>query len=270
MGIRHINIKNWSKFQHYKDRRPTWIKLLIEIIDPFDSDGEPKKFHALPDSAKLTFILLVCLRANYNKHVPYPEDKWLKERLGINALNLQPLIDTGFICIDTDLVQDDTDLVQIRPKLLPPERERETYTKETETERERERACSVEFLNFWNSQSTLPKIRTMSVARKKQLSSRMKNTVFVDEWRIAVKRLSGSDFHTGKNDRGWEATVDWFLKNDTNWVKAIELPDPKAGKKKAACQFCKTVDNLVKNDTTKIVHCRKAECLQKLKEIRGW
>lgn len=130
----HINIKNWSKFQHYKDRRPTWIKLLIEIIDQFDSDGEPKKFHALPDSAKLTFILLVCLRANYNKHIPFPDDKWLKERLGIGNLNLQPLIDAGFICIDTDLVQDDTDLIQNRPKLLSPETEteRETYKEERE------------------------------------------------------------------------------------------------------------------------------------------
>jgi len=135
-----ITIKNWSKFQHYKDRKPSWIKLLIEIIDPFDADGLPKKFHAMPDSAKLTFILLACLRANYNKHIPYPSDKWLRERLGITTLNLQPLVDAGFITIDTDLIQNGTDLVQNDTDVfttctnsLPPElytKEREVYTGE--------------------------------------------------------------------------------------------------------------------------------------------
>jgi len=139
----HIDIKNWEKFQHYKDRRPTWVKLLIEIIEEFDDDGLPKKFHKLPDSAKLTFILLACLRANYNKHIPYPSDKWLKKRLGISTVNLQPLVDAGFIYIDTEMIQDDTELIQDSTKVLAPERERETYTKETERERETEN--SIEF-----------------------------------------------------------------------------------------------------------------------------
>ena len=30
-SIRYI--KNWWKFQHYKDRRPSWIKLYEEILD---------------------------------------------------------------------------------------------------------------------------------------------------------------------------------------------------------------------------------------------
>ena len=31
-----IKIKNWSKFQHFKDRRPPWIKLHREILDQRD------------------------------------------------------------------------------------------------------------------------------------------------------------------------------------------------------------------------------------------
>lgn len=99
-----IKINNWEKFQHYKDRRPIWIKLLIEIIEEFDANGEPKKFFVLPDSAKLSFVLLACLRANYNGKIPYPSDKWLRKRLGIKKLMLQPLVDTGFITIDSDTV----------------------------------------------------------------------------------------------------------------------------------------------------------------------
>jgi hypothetical protein len=131
-----INIKNWENFQHYKDRRPKWIKLLIEIIDEFDADGMPKKFFSLPDSAKLTFVLLACLRANYNKHIPYPSDKWLKNRLGVQTVNLQPLIKAGFITIDTELIQD-------CPKSLPPETERET---EGETEGKKEKKKYMDFV----------------------------------------------------------------------------------------------------------------------------
>ena len=123
--MKYININNWDKFQHYKDRRPKWIKLLIEVIEEFDEDGNPKKFYTLPDSAKLTFFCLLCLRANYNRHIPYPDDTWLKNRLGIQSLNLDPLIKAEYIRIDTDSYQIDTEMIQDCPISLPPERERE-------------------------------------------------------------------------------------------------------------------------------------------------
>ena len=31
-----MKIKNWSKFQHFKDRRPPWIKLYRDILDDID------------------------------------------------------------------------------------------------------------------------------------------------------------------------------------------------------------------------------------------
>lgn len=126
-----IEIVNWSKFQQYKDRRPNWIKLLIEIIEEFDADGNPKKFHKMPDAAKLTFILLACLRANYNKHIPFPSEKWLKKRLGVKRLSLQPIIDAGFIKINTGVaVQNGTKVYENAPP------ERETYKEEGEKEGE--------------------------------------------------------------------------------------------------------------------------------------
>jgi len=100
----YITIVNWEKFQHYKDRRPTWVKLLIEIIEEFDADGNQKKYYLMPDNAKTTFLHLLCLRANYNEKIPYPNDKWLKKRLGLRRITLQPLIDAGFIIIDTEAV----------------------------------------------------------------------------------------------------------------------------------------------------------------------
>jgi hypothetical protein len=203
-----IQIKNWEKFQHYKDRRPTWVKLLIEIIDEFDQDGMPKKFHKLPDSAKLTFILLACLRANYNKHIPYPSEKWLKDRLGIQKLDLQPLVNAGFVVVDTELIQDDTET-------LAPETERETYTKR---QRERQR----EFLEYWNSKPRLPKIKAFSKKRSDKLKTRMDEEFFSENWKLVIDKLEASDFCCGLNDRKWKADCTWILSNSDNYVKVME------------------------------------------------
>ena len=120
--MKYIEVVNWDKFQHYKDRRPNWVKLYIEIIEEFDGDGDSKKFHSLPDDSKLTFLMILCLRAHFNKHVPFPSEKWLKRRLGIKRVRLQPLVDSGFIVIDTDSVSEP---YQADTVCLPPERERE-------------------------------------------------------------------------------------------------------------------------------------------------
>jgi len=46
-----VRIRNWEKFQHYKNRRPPWIKLYREIIDDPD-------FHELPgDDFKILVML---------------------------------------------------------------------------------------------------------------------------------------------------------------------------------------------------------------------
>lgn len=120
--MKYIYIKNWENFQHYKDRKPHWIKVYLYILDKYDEDGNPKKYYPLPDSAKLTLLHLLCLRARFNKHIPYENDKELAEMLGITTVNLQPLVNAGFITIDTEVIQDGT----------------ESLALETETEKEKE------------------------------------------------------------------------------------------------------------------------------------
>lgn len=46
-----MRIKNWSKFQHFKDRRPPWVKLYRDILDDIE-------WHELdPLSAKILVML---------------------------------------------------------------------------------------------------------------------------------------------------------------------------------------------------------------------
>ena len=99
--MKYIHIRNWEKTQHYKKRNPPWIRLYVEILDKYDKDGVIKKFRKLPDSAKITLLLLLCLSSRFQNNIPYDGDRELKNMLGVNTLNLNPLVDSNYIIIDS-------------------------------------------------------------------------------------------------------------------------------------------------------------------------
>ena len=84
-----------------------------------------------------------------------------------------------------------------------------------------------EFMAYWNSKKKLIKIRSFTQDRRAKLATRCKNPVFKDNWKEIIDKLATSEWHTGGNDRGWVATVDWLLTNDTNGVKILERPTKK-------------------------------------------
>ena len=69
-----IRIKNWKRFQHFKDRRPPWIKLYYDLLedpewhklDPLSSkvlvmlwmiaSTDPCKEGTIPDVEKVAFL----------------------------------------------------------------------------------------------------------------------------------------------------------------------------------------------------------------------
>jgi hypothetical protein len=81
---------------------------------------------------------------------------------------------------------------------------------------------STAFAAFWNSTKTLPVIKGMTPERCRKLALRLRFVEFRDSWKEAVGALAQDPWYLGENDRKWRATVDWFLENDTNWVKAWE------------------------------------------------
>jgi hypothetical protein len=83
-----------------------------------------------------------------------------------------------------------------------------------------------EFMAYWNTKDSLPKIEQFTGGRQSRLKTRMKEPTFRDNWQAVIDKLSRSDFHTGQNERGWRADVDWLLKSDTNYVRILELPEP--------------------------------------------
>lgn len=74
---------------------------------------------------------------------------------------------------------------------------------------------SDDVFNYWNSKKELPIIRSMSQKRKRALKERMMDNFFKDNWKQAIDNIPRFKFLMGKNDRKWQADIDWFLRPDS-------------------------------------------------------
>lgn len=104
-----MNVKNWSKFQHFKDRRPPWIKLYRDILDDVEwheLDGETAKV--------LTMLWLIASEANGQ----LPCVKTLAFRLRMRVQDLEQCLSNlghWLECDDTTIStchQDDSNVSQ--------------------------------------------------------------------------------------------------------------------------------------------------------------
>ena len=69
-----------------------------------------------------------------------------------------------------------------------------------------------EIFREWNNQSVFPKCLVLSEPRRRSLEARLREPFFVQNWREAMAKIRKSSFCRGKNDRGWRADFDWFVK----------------------------------------------------------
>ena len=64
--------------------------------------------------------------------------------------------------------------------------------------------------------------RGLTEKRRAKLRARWKDERFRSGYRAALERVRRSRFCCGKNDRGWKANFDWFVRDDTTWLKLVE------------------------------------------------
>lgn len=115
--MRYFTIKNFRKFQHYKDRCPPWIKLHRSLLDDYEFT------HLLPDDSAHQLIRLWLFASqkmdpeDITKEVELPLDPdWLKNQIKIKGkMNLKPLFQHGFLIMtkESEMLhnaeQDDTE-----------------------------------------------------------------------------------------------------------------------------------------------------------------
>lgn len=87
--MNYLRVRNFEKFQHYKDRNPPWIKFYTALLDDID-------FMSLPDDLKWPICGLFLLASKLDNKIPLDEN-YLKNRLSVKRLNLQALTKTKFV-----------------------------------------------------------------------------------------------------------------------------------------------------------------------------
>lgn len=68
---------------------------------------------------------------------------------------------------------------------------------------------------------SLPKCIKLTDSRKAKIKARLAEHD-VETLYLAFRKAEASDFCKGVNDRGWTASLDWLLQNQTNIVKVLE------------------------------------------------
>lgn len=136
--------KNWAQFQHYRTRRPPWIKLHRVLLDDYE-------YHQLPDASKALAPLLWLLASESEGGAFEYASNMLAFRLHTTPEKIQesitPLIDKGFFLV---VANASAMLAPCKQDAIP-ETERETYKQETETD-EKKRVALGKKVFKWTSQ----------------------------------------------------------------------------------------------------------------------
>jgi hypothetical protein len=91
-----FSVKNFEKFQHYKDRSPPWIKLYNELLDDYE-------FGQLPDATKMHLVAIWLLASRSENKIPH-DSAWVAKRINATEpVNLDLLAEKGFILLNQEV-----------------------------------------------------------------------------------------------------------------------------------------------------------------------
>lgn len=96
-----LAVKNFSKFQHYKDRRPLWIKFYGSILDDY-------AFVQLPDATKAHLMLLWQVAATHGNRIPNDPKYIALATKARSRVNIAALLSAGFL-VDADAIEETDD-----------------------------------------------------------------------------------------------------------------------------------------------------------------
>lgn len=195
-----FQVKNFEKFQHYKDRSPPWIRFYNAILDDYE-------YARLQDASKAHLTGIWLLASRYDNKIPY-DPEWIARRINATTpVNLEELASAGFIVCDQgcsgtlagrmhDAKPEERRAEQSREVLSAPAPARETAP---------EPACRIEFeYQFWPA---YPNKVARPAAMRAFIAARQKTSLA--EILAGVERYSASK----PKDRDW-LNPENFLNNE--------------------------------------------------------
>lgn len=218
-----LKVKNWPSFQHYRGRRPPWIKLHRGLLDDFD-------FQRLPVASRALAPMLWLLASESEDGSLPASTSELAFRLRMSEQELgeaiKPLIDGGFL----EGYSDASGALAGRKQNGVSESESETETESEYSsslrsdESPREPPEIAEAVDAWNAVAAehgLPRVQKLTAARRSRLRARLRDSGGMEGWRAALDRLAKSSLCLGQNSRGWRADFD-FLLQEKSFTKLME------------------------------------------------
>lgn len=76
-AVKFFRIRDFRKYQHYRDRNPPWVKLHGEVLDDYE-------FQQLPTSARYLFLHLTWLASKTDNKIPN-DATWIERRLNADV-----------------------------------------------------------------------------------------------------------------------------------------------------------------------------------------
>lgn len=135
-----LQVKNFGKFQHYRDRAPLWIKLYGSLLEDYE-------FSMLPDATKGHLVMLWLLASKTDNQIPN-NPEWIQKRINATEpVDLPLLIRSGFL-VDTasngfhGLEQVASNLIQTPEQVAPNTRSIEKRREEKEKKREEQQQAA--------------------------------------------------------------------------------------------------------------------------------
>lgn len=182
-----MKIKNWTKFQHFKDRRPPWVKLYRDILDDIE-------WHELDPLAAKVLVMLWLIASEDDGRIP--DTKTLAFRLRLTEVKTKEVV----IKLSHWLEQDDINVISERYQHDPLETERETEKEKEKKILGKRLANNFSFPLEWEQfcQQTRPELSPVKTFDQ-----------FKDYW-IAQAGQKG-------------VKLDWFA-TWRNWVRSTNAP----------------------------------------------
>jgi len=138
-----MRIKDWNKFQHFKDRKPPWIKLYRDLLDDIT-------WHELDAKAAKALVMIWLIASEYDGNLP--DIKTLAFRLRVSESEAKSIVSK----LSHWVIQDDIKPISSRYQDDTLEVETETETeRETEREGAKERTRASRLSIDWKPDASL-------------------------------------------------------------------------------------------------------------------
>jgi len=193
-------IKNWSEYQHYKNRNPQWIKLHAALLSSED-------WVVLDDASRVLAVACMLIAAKTDNQIDTSEQggRYMQRVAYLNSQpDFNPLISCGFLIPCKQMLADASTL-QADARL---EKSREEVEKEVEnnkplpTSSEADRLDDVEeVFAYWQSTLKHPRAK-LDRKRRDKIRLRLKDGYSTSDLMAAIDGIRKSAHHMGQNQQG--------------------------------------------------------------------